>query len=44
MAQFGVNGGMVNFLKQNGVWPEGLEFPNAAEPATEQPAEERVEE
>ena len=42
MAQFGVNGGMINFLKQNGVWPEGLEVAVPAEQNAVQPAEEEV--
>jgi hypothetical protein len=42
MAQFGVNGGMINFLKQNGVWPEGLEVSLPAELNPAQPVEEEV--
>jgi hypothetical protein len=42
MAQFGINGGMVNFLKANGVWPEGLDDPAEPQPGVDQPpAEDR---
>ena len=44
MAQFGVNGngGMVEFLKANGVWPEGLDDPAEPQPGVDQPpAEDR---
>lgn len=40
MAQFGVNGGMVEFLKTNGVWPDGLDAPVEPPPGVEQPAGE----
>ncbi len=37
MAQFGINGGMVNFLKSNGVWPDGLDAPEEPQPGVDQP-------
>jgi len=42
MGQFGVNAGMVDFLKSNGVWPDDLEIPVSPEPGPAQPAEEEV--
>jgi len=43
IAQFAANGGMIDFLKNNGVWPDDLEIGVSTEPGPTQPAEEEVE-